>query len=88
MHRKIACGGVAVLANCAVSLGCGAISPTLPANLILSMPKATLDIIDTKIIAALQTDGRLSNTQLAEQVGLSPSPCLRRVKRLEQEGFI
>jgi Lrp/AsnC family transcriptional regulator, leucine-responsive regulatory protein len=52
------------------------------------MPKATLDIIDTKIIAALQTDGRLSNTQLAEQVGLSPSPCLRRVKRLEQEGFI
>jgi Lrp/AsnC family leucine-responsive transcriptional regulator len=54
----------------------------------LLMPKATLDTIDTKIIAALQADGRLSNTQLAEQIGLSPSPCLRRVKRLEREGFI
>lgn len=52
------------------------------------MPKPTLDAIDTRIIAALQADGRLSNHQLAERIGLSPSPCLRRVKRLEREGFI
>ena len=52
------------------------------------MPKPTLDAIDTRIIAALQADGRLSNHQLAERIGLSPSPCLRRVKRLESEGYI
>lgn len=52
------------------------------------MPRPILDAIDTRIIAALQADGRLSNAQLAERVGLSPSPCLRRVKRLEQQGFI
>jgi len=52
------------------------------------MPKPTLDEIDIRIIAALQADARLSNTQLADRVGLSPSPCLRRVKRLEQEGHI
>lgn len=52
------------------------------------MPKPALDAIDTRIIAALQADGRLSNHQLAERVGLSPSPCLRRVKRLESEGYI
>jgi Lrp/AsnC family transcriptional regulator, leucine-responsive regulatory protein len=52
------------------------------------MPKPTLDAIDRRIIAALQADGRLSNHQLATVVGLSPSPCLRRVKRLEREGYI
>jgi Lrp/AsnC family leucine-responsive transcriptional regulator len=52
------------------------------------MPKPILDAIDTRIIAALQADGRLSNTQLAESIGLSPSPCLRRVRRLEAEGYI
>lgn len=52
------------------------------------MPKPTLDAIDTRIIAALQADGRQSNHQLAERIGLSPSPCLRRVKRLEREGYI
>ena len=52
------------------------------------MPKPTLDAIDRRIIAALQADGRLSNHQLAGVVGLSPSPCLRRVKRLEREGYI
>lgn len=52
------------------------------------MPKPDLDAIDTRIIAALQADGRLSNHQLAGAVGLSPSPCLRRVKRLEREGYI
>ncbi len=52
------------------------------------MPKLDLDAIDCRIIATLQADGRLSNVQLAERVGLSPSPCLRRVKRLEREGYI
>jgi Lrp/AsnC family leucine-responsive transcriptional regulator len=44
--------------------------------------------IDRRIITALQADGRLSNVELAERAGLSPSPCLRRVKRLEREGYI
>jgi Lrp/AsnC family leucine-responsive transcriptional regulator len=47
-----------------------------------------LDEFDRKIIAALQADGRLANVDLAEKIGLSPSPCLRRVKRLEREGYI
>jgi Lrp/AsnC family transcriptional regulator, leucine-responsive regulatory protein len=47
-----------------------------------------LDAIDCRIIAALQADGRLSNVELADRVGLSPSPCLRRVKRLERDGYI
>jgi Lrp/AsnC family transcriptional regulator, leucine-responsive regulatory protein len=52
------------------------------------MPKHDLDAIDCRIVAALQADGRLSNTDLAERVGLSASPCLRRVKRLERDGYI
>jgi Lrp/AsnC family leucine-responsive transcriptional regulator len=52
------------------------------------MLKSLLDAIDCRIIAALQADGRQSNVELAERIGLSPSPCLRRVKRLEQDGFI
>lgn len=42
------------------------------------MPKQPLDRIDRKILSALQQDGRLPNNELAERVGLSPSPCLRR----------
>ncbi len=52
------------------------------------MPKSDLDAIDHQIVVALQADGRLSNVDLADKVGLSPSPCLRRVKRLEREGYI
>jgi Lrp/AsnC family transcriptional regulator, leucine-responsive regulatory protein len=52
------------------------------------MPKSELDAIDRRIIAELQADARLSNVELADKVGLSPSPCLRRVKRLEREGYI
>jgi Lrp/AsnC family transcriptional regulator, leucine-responsive regulatory protein len=47
-----------------------------------------LDAIDRRIVAALQADGRVTNTELAQIVGLSPSPCLRRVKRLEDDGYI
>jgi Lrp/AsnC family transcriptional regulator, leucine-responsive regulatory protein len=51
-------------------------------------PGAELDRIDRRILALLQEDGRLTNVRLADLVGLSPSPCLRRVKRLESEGYI
>jgi Lrp/AsnC family leucine-responsive transcriptional regulator len=47
-----------------------------------------LDAIDRRILKALQNDGRLTNLDLAERVGLSPSPCLRRVRRLEAQGVI
>ncbi len=47
-----------------------------------------LDRTDRRILQALQENGRLSNQDLAEKVGLSPSPCLRRVKHLEEEGVI
>lgn len=47
-----------------------------------------LDAIDRKILDALQRDGRLTNQELAEMVGLSPSPCLRRVKLLESRGIL
>lgn len=52
------------------------------------MPELRFDAIDRKILAALQDDGRLSNVELAERVGLSPSPCLRRVRLLEEAGAI
>ncbi|MFT5721961.1 MAG: Lrp/AsnC family leucine-responsive transcriptional regulator [Motiliproteus sp.] len=51
-------------------------------------PKPSLDSTDLKILRALQGDGRLSNADIAEQVALSPSPCLRRLRRLEDEGVI
>ncbi len=47
-----------------------------------------LDSIDRRILAALQRDARLTNVQLADEVGLSPSPCLRRVRILEKAGVI
>lgn len=49
---------------------------------------AKLDEIDRKILHALQADSSLSIAELAEAAGLSPSPCLRRWRRLEKEGFI
>ena len=52
------------------------------------MPKIELDKTDRKILAILQQDGRLSNQDVADRVSLSPSPCLRRIKRLEEAGVI
>ena len=52
------------------------------------MPYIHLDAIDLRILAALQENGRLTNNELAERVGLSASPCLRRVRRLEKDGYI
>lgn len=51
------------------------------------LPEA-LDAIDIKILNALQEDGRLSNVELSERVGLSPSPCLVRVRALERAKII
>jgi len=48
----------------------------------------SMDEIDSHILAVLQTNGRISNQDLADEVGLSPSPCLRRVRLLESEGVI
>ncbi len=48
----------------------------------------TLDRIDRTILDTLQKDGRISNVELAKRVNLSPSPCIDRVRKLEQEGFI
>jgi len=47
-----------------------------------------LDRYDRRILEALQQDGRISNQELAERIGLSPSPCLRRVRTLEESGLI
>lgn len=47
-----------------------------------------LDKLDLRILGILQQDGRITNQKLAEQVNLSPSSCLQRVRRLEQEGVI
>ncbi|MDK9714707.1 MAG: Lrp/AsnC family transcriptional regulator [Sulfuritalea sp.] len=47
-----------------------------------------LDAIDRRILKALQRDARLQNIELANEVGLSPSPCLRRVRLLEEAGII
>ncbi len=51
-------------------------------------PAKTLDNTDLAILAELQADARLSNVELAERVGLTPTPCLERVKRLERDGVI
>jgi len=47
-----------------------------------------LDAIDWQILGLLQADARLSNVELARAVGLSPSPCLKRVRALEKSGYI
>ncbi len=52
------------------------------------MPRQTLDSIDIKILQRLQEDAAIPNVTLARKVGLSPSPCLRRVQLLEERGVI
>ena len=52
------------------------------------MPNKSLDAIDRQILENLQDDARMRNVELAEKVGLSPSPCLRRVGKLEETGVI
>jgi len=52
------------------------------------MPALELDSIDWKILGTLQADARMPNVELARLVGLSPSPCLHRVRTLEKGGYI
>ncbi|MBW0156582.1 Lrp/AsnC family transcriptional regulator [Sedimentimonas flavescens] len=52
------------------------------------MASTKLDEIDRKILAELQADGRMTNVELAKRVGISAPPCLRRVRTLEEAGFI
>ena len=52
------------------------------------MPGSKLDPIDRKILAELQADGRMTNVELAKRVGISAPPCLRRVRTLEEAGYI
>lgn len=52
------------------------------------MAGAKLDPIDRKILAELQADGRMTNVELAKRVGISAPPCLRRVRTLEEQGYI
>ncbi|MFN3936759.1 MAG: Lrp/AsnC family transcriptional regulator [Gemmobacter sp.] len=52
------------------------------------MAGAKLDPIDRKILAELQADGRMTNVELARRVGISAPPCLRRVRTLEEAGYI
>jgi DNA-binding Lrp family transcriptional regulator len=53
-----------------------------------TMPGAKLDEIDRMILAELQADGRMTNVELAKRVGISAPPCLRRVRTLEDQGYI
>lgn len=52
------------------------------------MPVSKLDPIDRKILAELQADGRMTNVELSQRVGISAPPCLRRVRVLEESGLI
>jgi DNA-binding Lrp family transcriptional regulator len=52
------------------------------------MPGQKLDPIDRQILAELQADGRMTNVELARRVGISAPPCLRRVRALEEAGYI
>ena len=52
------------------------------------MPHSKLDEIDRMILAELQADGRMTNVELAKRVGISAPPCLRRVRTLEESGYI
>lgn len=52
------------------------------------MSATRLDPIDRKILAELQADGRMTNVELAKRVGISAPPCLRRVRALEEAGYI
>jgi len=52
------------------------------------MPNSKLEPVDVRILSSLQDDGRLTNQALADEVGLSASPCWRRVRQLEETGVI
>jgi len=62
--------------------------PVFPAPRIRTRVSKNLDEIDLKILSEIQADGRITNVELAKRVGISPPPCLRRVRTLEEAGYI
>ncbi|MCS6474437.1 winged helix-turn-helix transcriptional regulator, partial [Burkholderia thailandensis] len=88
MRQSVAGGGERKLANLIGRAYDGAISSL---EIIIGgqkMAQVELDAIDRRILAILQENGRMSNQEIAERVNLSPSPCLRRIRRLEEIGVI
>ena len=77
----------AVKYSCATDVKCGQ-SENRTKGAPPEMQSAKLDPIDRKILAELQDDGRMTNVELAKRVGISAPPCLRRVRTLEEAGFI
>src|SRR5207244_13539711 len=63
-------------------------SPTSSRNIMPTLPIVDLDRADCRILEIIQQEGRIANVDLAKRVALSPSPCLRRVNRLEETGVI
>jgi DNA-binding Lrp family transcriptional regulator len=68
------------------SVGYDWLRPSLVSG-ISRVPKS-LDDIDLKILSEIQADGRITNVELSRRVGISPPPCLRRVRTLEEAGYI
>jgi Lrp/AsnC family leucine-responsive transcriptional regulator len=68
-----------------VLLGCKRVEMMMEVK---TRPMKELDRIDRNILNELQKDGRISNVELSKRVGLSPTPCLERVRRLERQGYI
>jgi len=52
------------------------------------MPNQDIDLLDRRILIELQANGRATNYEISERIGLSPSPCLRRIRALEKQGAI
>ena len=86
MRQSVAGRAERKLANLIVRAYDGAITSLKIIHGGQKMAQVELDAIDRRILAILQQNGRLSNQEIAERVNLSPSPCLRRIRRLEEIG--
>jgi len=79
-------------ANAATDTACAGAGASLPSGATLASDAAPmalkLDAFDIRILAALQRDGRMTKLRLADEIGLSPSPCWERMRRLEDAGLI
>src|SRR3954471_9028525 len=86
--RMVANGGASKISNCWDIPPVIGIKYQYPRSLFGFIPMHALDAIDRKILSQLQSDSRITMQELAEKVGLSISPCHRRVKLLEERGVI
>jgi DNA-binding Lrp family transcriptional regulator len=87
LRNKIAQGSRAALRELPPTPGSHAAAVHFPPGPVAPVSK-NLDEIDLKILSEIQADGRITNVELAKRVGISPPPCLRRVRTLEEEGYI